>query len=247
MRRFFISNAMSDGICGVGATFDIAGSDAQHISRVLRMREGDEILVCDMAKRQFICVIRDFSSETVTVEVKEIRSDCPDVDYKVTLYQALIKGDKMDSVVRHAVELGVDSIVPVLCERCVSTPDQAGLLKKIDRWQRIATEAAKQCGRGEVPTVEDGISFADMLSRMEGKEGAFLCYEGEEQKSIREVISDVSSPFSFFIGPEGGLSSGEVEAAHSRNIPTVGLGRLILRTETAGLAVLSMILYEKSL
>jgi 16S rRNA (uracil1498-N3)-methyltransferase len=251
MRRFFISNAVSSSFSGQGTIFTLDGSDAHHIARVLRMKEGDRVLVCDMAQHQYICHIRTVKTtpggESIVLEVAEKKEEQTELSYQIVLFQALIKGDKMDSVIRHAVELGVHEVVPVLCERCVSTPDEKNLKKKIERWQRVAIEAAKQSGRSSIPKVSDCISFRDMIVRLEAMSASFICFEGENKRSIREVIGCDAEKIGFFIGPEGGLSCGEVFLAQNAGIPTVTLGKLILRTETAALAVLSMVLYEKIL
>lgn len=251
MRRFFISNEQSAALRGIGSMITLNGSDARHIARVLRIREGEKILVCDMARRLFVCTVTavrtSSEGDAVDCTVTAIHDAPTDGGAKSVLYQALIKGDKMDSVIRHATELGVDAVVPVLCERCVSTPDAKSLQNKIARWQKICVEAAKQCGRADVPTVRGCLTFDEMLADIKTLPAPFFCYEAEEQTSVREILTSSDGPFGFFIGPEGGLSVAEVEKAHGAGIPTVGLGKRILRTETAGLAVLSMILYEKSL
>lgn len=236
--RFFISRSEFNG-----DTVTIRGTDAGHIYRVLRLREGDKITVCDMQKNLYDGTLTYVSAEEVEVSLSGCRPSPAEPPYTVTLYQGMPKGDKLDTIVQKAVELGATAIVPVMCERAVSRPDEKSMDKKLIRLNRIAAEAAKQCGRGVVPEVRPVISYKEMLSELVSAELHFVCYEGDGTVPCKEIITakESASSVAFYIGPEGGVSAGEINAAKERNIPLAGLGKRILRTETAPLFVLSAI------
>ncbi len=235
--RFFISKSEFRG-----DAVTITGTDANHIYRVLRLREGDKITVCDMQKNIYDGVLEYVSADEAEVSLSNCRPCPTEPPYTITLYQGMPKGDKLDTVVQKAVELGATAIVPVMCERAVSRPDEKSMDKKIVRLNRIAAEAAKQCGRGTVPEVGSMVSYKQMLDELCKADLKFICYEGDDTVHCRNIISghrgEIES-VAFYIGPEGGISAGEIDAAKERNIPLAGLGKRILRTETAGLYVLS--------
>ena len=234
--RFFISKSefREDKVT-------ISGTDANHVYRVLRLREGDKITVCDMQKNIYDGTLTYVSADCAEATVCNCRPSPAEPPYKITLYQGMPKGDKLDFIVQKAVELGVTEIVPVICERAVSRPDEKSMDKKIIRLNRIAAEAAKQCGRGIIPEVKDALSFKQMLEELTNARLHFICYEGDTVRPVREIIEKAGAfgEVAFFIGPEGGISAGEIEAANQKNIPLAGLGKRILRTETAPLFVLS--------
>lgn len=223
-------------------TVRITGSDAFHLQKVLRLGVGDSILVCDMFRTEYDGVIQTMSADGLTVSLSEGRKNSSEFPFEVTLFQAIPKGDKFDTIVQKAVELGVTSIVPVLCERCVSRPDEKSFLKKLERYKKIAASAASQCGRGFIPKIAPQVSFAQALESIRNSDTGFICYEGTNTLHIRDFLAGKSPVnISFLIGPEGGLSSGEIDKAGELNIPLVGLGKRILRTETASGFVLSAI------
>ncbi len=235
--RFFISKSEFRG-----DAVTITGTDANHIYRVLRLREGDKITVCDMQKNIYDGVLEYVSAEKAEVSLSNCRPCPTEPPYTITLYQGMPKGDKLDTVVQKAVELGATAIVPVMCERAVSRPDEKSMDKKIVRLNRIAAEAAKQCGRGTVPEVGNMVSYKQMLDELCKADLKFICYEGDDTVHCRHIISGHEGKIesvAFYIGPEGGISAGEIDAAKEKNIPLAGLGKRILRTETAGLYVLS--------
>lgn len=220
----------------------ITGSDAFHLQKVLRLGVGDQILVCDMFRTEYDGVIQNVSAVGLTVSLSEGRMTNSEFPFDVTLFQAIPKGDKFDTIVQKAVELGVTTIVPVLCERCVSRPDEKSFLKKLERYNKIAASAASQCGRGIIPKVAPQVSYAQALKSIQNSDAGFICYEGTNTLHIRDFLVGKSpANISFLIGPEGGLSSGEIDEAIMVNIPLVGLGKRILRTETASGFVLSAI------
>ena len=243
MPRFFIEKGSDDYI-------EITGDDAFHISKSLRMKIGDEITVCDFTNTEFDCLIQSISDTAVLLRVVSKHASECEADIKVTVFQALPKGDKFETVVQKAVELGASEIVPVLTERCVSRPDAKSLAKKCERWQKISAEAAKQSGRAIIPDVSEGMDFNSALEYMEKHDLSFFCYEKETQLSLRAFLEANKQGFdgkissvAFLVGSEGGISDDEAAKLVAHNIPSVSLGKRILRTETAPLAVLSALMF----
>lgn len=240
MSKFFIEQQQA-----TGDVFSITGEDAFHISRVLRMQIGETILVGDGMGWDYLCKFLDIQDKMVTVQVLE-KSKCnQELPVAVTLYQAMTKGDKMELIVQKAVELGVTSIVPFYSKRCVAkweTGEKGE--KKTARFQKIAFTAAKQSERGRIPQFSLPVSFSQAVADASQKELALIPYEEETKCHLRQVISEkpVLSA-SVLIGPEGGFEKEEVLQAKSAGILPVSLGRRILRTETAGLFVLSALSY----
>ena len=246
MPRFFVS-ASQIGVRDDGQkTVLIIGEDASHITRSLRMKAGEKITVCDMARCEYECEIISVG-EAVTALVTEERASENEPPYKAVLYQALIKGDKFDSVVQKAVECGVSEIVPVLTERCVVRLSKEDCKKKIVRWQRIADEASKQCGRGELVKVSPMLTFKEAVLSASATDISLFCYEGEDTLSISDVLEGVENcpeKIAFMIGPEGGFSKAEAAIAAESGVKSVTLGPRILRTETAPPFVLACLSYR---
>lgn len=235
--RIFITG---DAVCGEHVK--IVGSDALHLSKVLRLRTGDHVLICNMKRTEFDSIITSTEEDAVLVTLGEGLPNNSEFPFSVTLYQGVPKGDKLETIVQKAVELGVTSIVPVLCERCVSRPDDKTFVKKIERLNKIAAAAAAQCGRGIVPFVLSPMTFSSACEKIAQDELHFICYEGSDTLPMKKFFEGKNpTSISFLIGPEGGLSSGETEVALKHGIPLIGLGNRILRTETASGFVLSAI------
>ena len=238
MPRFFVDSVS-------GNTISIRGNDAYHIGRSLRMRIGDIITVC-ADRVEYRAKILSISDKEVVCDVLSAEKSENEPTVNVVLYQALPKSDKMDLIVQKAVELGVYKIVPVITARCVSRPAKSGYEKRVERYNKIALEAAKQSGRGIVPTVSEFMTINEVIEKSKEFDLFFVPYECEEQKTLKEILtskSDVKS-VGFVIGPEGVFDLSETEKLHSSGIDTVTLGKRILRTETAGEAVLAMTMYE---
>lgn len=239
MPRFFLlSEVPADGI------LTITGDDAKHISFSLRMREGERLTVCDGNGTDHLSVIESFQGGAVTVRVLQTEKCAAESPLRLRLYQSVPKGDKSDTIVQKAVELGVSEIIPVYSARCIVRPDRERDEKRVSRLSRIAKEAAMQSGRGIIPRVLPCMRFADALAEpRDGK--AFLCYENETAVSLKEYLEAADlkegGTLSFFVGPEGGYESGEVALAEQCGVPSVGLGRRILRCETASGYVLSAV------
>ncbi|HEX3027191.1 MAG TPA: 16S rRNA (uracil(1498)-N(3))-methyltransferase [Clostridia bacterium] len=220
----------------------ITGQDAKHISRVLRMKPGEKLTVCDGMGNDYLCEITSMLEHEVTLSILDKSKSKSEPAVSVTLFQGLPKSDKMDYIVQKSVELGITRVVPVVTARSVSRPDEKSMHGKIERWNKIAAEAAKQCGRGQIPKVETTVTFHRALDELRRMETALLFYEGSTAK-IAGQLNNTVREIGFLIGPEGGLEPGEVQAAKEAGIFVAGLGPRILRTETAPICVLSIIMY----
>lgn len=218
----------------------ITGDDARHIGRSLRMRLGDEIILCRMG-REYVCSIKSISDEQVVCRVLSSHRTLAEPDIKLTLFQAVPKLDKLELIVQKATELGAFSIVPVLTARCISRPDRAGFARKIERLNKIALEAAKQSGRGIVPAVEDIISLEAAAERLSELDLALMCYEKGGVR-INEVDFSGAGTVGVLIGSEGGFEDSEAEFCMTQGITAIHLGQRILRCETAPIAALSIIM-----
>lgn len=235
MPRFFI-----DSVSGDSAV--ITGEDAAHISRSLRMKEGEHLVLCDGRGMDYTCRIHEFSGGNVHVTVESSERSKSEPEMRITLFQGLPKGDKMDLIVQKSVELGVHEIVPVLTDRCVARPDAASARKKRERWQKIAHEAAKQSGRGVIPAVHAVCSLQEAAQKAKELETSLVFYEGGGGKIAEHVCSNMKSA-AVFVGPEGGFEEAEVELLKVHGSKQTTLGPRILRTETAPLAAISVILF----
>lgn len=221
--------------------YSLFGEDGRHISKSLRMNKGESLTLCSPSGTVHNCVVEEISGDMVKVNVLSNKISEAEPDVKVTLYQALPKGDKMELIIQKAVEIGVSEIVPVISSRCVSRPDKKSLSKKTVRWQKIAKQAAMQSGRGIVPKVRECISFNDAVKSAKGDKVIFYELGGE---SVKTILKDKPSEISMFIGSEGGFSSEEVNLVTENGGRKATLGKRILRAETAPLVALTLIMYE---
>ena len=241
MPRFFIDKNTAAPV--PGELFEIAGEDARHISSSLRMREGEELTLCDGAGTDYLCAVESVG-QTVSVRVISLSESRGEPPYRAAVYQALVKGDKFDSVVQKSVECGAASVTPFLSSRCVSRPDDRSVGKKTERWRKIAAEAAMQCGRGAVPEVGNALPFSGMIKAAAEADIPLFCYEGGGEP-LRDVLrGEKPGTVSVVIGPEGGFSPEEAAEAAAAGMKTVSLGARILRTETVAQTVLSCLSYE---
>lgn len=230
--RFFGENA--------GETALITGTDAVHISRVLRMKTGEYAIVCDGQGTDCLCRIISAAEKAVELEILDRRPSEGEPTVKLRLFQCMPKSDKMDFIVQKAVELGAVEIIPVISKRCVSRPDEKTAAKKRERWQRIAEEAAKQCGRGRIPGVGDMISFTEAV-KSHGSGTGILFYECGGEK-LNDLIKPDVSEIDVYIGSEGGFEPAEAELAVSAGIVPATLGTRILRCETAPVAAIAVLM-----
>ena len=242
MPRFFVEkeSVLADKIV-------IGGEDAKHISLSLRARVGEKITACDGNGIDYECEISDITKNEVTLSILEEKASEAEPDVEVTLYQALVKSDKFDFIVQKCTELGVSKIVPVVTERCISRPDEASLNKKVQRWNKIAKEAAMQSGRGRIPVIEDAVSFDKALDEIKIADCGFLCYEAQPHMPINEIWLSCKKKaniknVSFLVGPEGGISDAEAAKTSQSGVYAASLGPRILRAETAPLCVMSAVM-----
>ncbi|NLI53335.1 MAG: 16S rRNA (uracil(1498)-N(3))-methyltransferase [Clostridiales bacterium] len=236
MRRFFC-----DDIAGGTAT--ITGDDAHHIGRVLRMKAGDTLSLCDGAGYEYDAVITSVSAEAAVCAVGERRKSGAESPVQVTLFQCLPKTGKLETIVQKCTELGVFAVAPVLSARCVVVPNK-DFEKKRERYARVAAEAAKQSRRALVPEVLPLVELKQIDPR--AFDLFLVAYEEETARSLKQALRAASAPqrIALFIGPEGGLEESEVARLTGAGAVSVSLGARILRTETAGMAMLAQVLYE---
>lgn len=235
---------------------EILGGDVNHISHVLRMKAGEEIVVSDGYGNEYGCRLCRFTDTAVYAAILEKRRVASELSSPITLFQCLPKGDKMELIVQKAVELGVSRIVPVASKRCVVKLDAKREANKRKRWQAVAESAAKQSGRAMIPTVQSAVGFSEALLQAKEQDVCLIPYEcagelledGQDSamERTRKILSHIEKGQSIgvFIGPEGGFEKEEVEAARKMGAQPVSLGRRILRTETAGLCILSVLMIQ---
>lgn len=215
----------------------VTGEDASHIARSLRMKAGEELTLCTPDGRRHECEITSVSPEAV--EVRVLRSTVCEQEptVRVSLYIALMKGDKIDDVIQKAVELGVYEITPFISARCISRPDEKSLVKKQQRWQKIADGAASQSRRGILPRVNPCIDIGDIPQAVKDLDCAVVCYEcGGEP--LRAVIPADAGSVAIITGAEGGFEQAEIDALKEAGVAVATLGRRILRAQTAPVAAL---------
>ncbi len=251
MPRFFISNEqLEDNI------ITLTGDDAHHIARSLRMAVGETLVLCDEFANEYECTIVGFVGDSaVHAKINRCTASLAEPPVRITLFQALSKGDKLDTVIQKAVECGVSRIVPFESERCVVRVKEDAETRKTERRAKIAAEAAKQSGRGMLPTVSTTVSFDGMLREASESSLALFCYEGEGTQPLGRVLSEKLVPNSdgkygdvaIIVGSEGGFSPLEAQRAAECGLCPVGLGRRILRTETAPVFALSCVICHTEL
>ena len=224
----------------------VEGEEVKHIRKVLRLKEGDEITVFDGLGKEFEGTIVEEGLSSVVIRIKNVYSSKRDSPLEVTLAQSLLKGEKMDYLIQKATELGVKEIVPFLSSRSVPLLEKSKSLKRHHRWERIAIEASKQCGRGVIPKIQSLQDYSEMLPKASPNALRLILWEREGIK-LKEILerSKERKKIFFVIGPEGGFNQGEVDEAKGAGFIPVTLGRRILRAETASLCFLSILQYEK--
>lgn len=226
----------------------ITGSDVKHIKNVLRMEKGEKIVICDGQGKDYYCAIESLDKEEVLAKILEINDTETELETKIYLFQGLPKKDKMELIIQKAVELGVHEIIPVSMKRCVAKiEDGKKEKKKLERWQSISTSAAKQSGRGIIPNIHHVLTFEEALQMADTLEYNLVPYEqAEGMEGSHKVVQEACKHKSIgiFIGPEGGFDDAEIEKVLNRGFQTISLGKRILRTETAGLAIVSILMFE---
>ena len=243
MHRFFVEEP------AMGAnSITITGGDVNHIKNVLRMSVGDKICVINgQNNKEYYCEITALGSDTVDTRICEIRESDQELANEIVLFQGLPKSDKMELIIQKAVELGVHTIVPVSTDRTVVKLDAKKEANKRKRWMSISESAAKQSGRLRIPEVTQVVSFREALEMAGKMDVRLIPYElAEGMEKTREIMSGIQpgQSVAVFIGPEGGFESSEIEKAREIGIQSITLGKRILRTETAGLVTLAMLVYN---
>jgi 16S rRNA (uracil1498-N3)-methyltransferase len=242
MHHFFVNpEQVEDGL------IRITGSDVNHIKNVLRIRQGEEMLVSDGTGRDYLCQAEEIAGQEVTVRILETEEEGRELPSRIWLFQGLPKSDKMEFIIQKAVELGAAGIVPVSTRNTVVKLDQKKEEAKVKRWQAIAESAAKQSKRSLVPRVSGIMTLKEAFDYVEsqGFSVRLIPYEHEAGMDGTKTELDAAGPgqdIAVFIGPEGGFDEREIELALSKGVRPISLGRRILRTETAGLALLSVLM-----
>lgn len=242
MHKFFV-----DEKCVDGNFINITGDDVKHIYKVLRLKDGDKININNCKGEEFLAKINEITKSNVLCEIVEkvdVNNESP---VKLHLYQGMPKAAKMDLIVQKATELGIMSITPVITERVIIKNDLKEF-KKIDRWNKIALEASKQCKRSIIPKVMEPIAFDSLLEQLKSVDLVVVPYENKEEVGIKTVIKKIATndikSIAIIIGPEGGFEEEEIEKLSEAKAEIVTLGPRILRTETAGFVCASLLMYE---
>lgn len=239
MARFFVDPKILENEFLV-----LTGKNAEH-ARVLRLKNGEKVVVSDGCGNECACTVSDVSPGQISLVVDERMTSSNEPAIRVSVYMAFSKGDKLEHVIQKATELGAHEIVAFPSARCVSRPDEKSLHKKLERWQKIAASAAEQSGRGMVPQVLVSDSYLNAIERARQTDIAILFYENERATTLRMALEESKyTSVSLITGPEGGLEPSEVEQAISAGLRVCTLGKRILRCETAPLCALSAVMFD---
>ncbi len=252
MYRFYVDEEQH-----TGDRIVVVGEDVNHIRNVLRLTEGDKIVLCNGDNVDYLSeIVNEASKNEIECRIIQTMSSTTELPIRIVLYQGLPKKDKMELIIQKCVELGVSEIVPVTMKRCiVKIEDEKSEAKKNARWSEISRAAAKQSGRGTIPKIGRVLSFKEALKKAvsEDPEHLLVPYENEEGiLSIKNFVSKLKESLkegskctvSVFIGPEGGFDESEIEETRKNGAHTVSLGERILRTETAGFTTAAILMYE---
>lgn len=242
MQHFFVTpdQVQEDRIC-------ITGSDVNHMKNVLRMHIGEQVTINDGNNISYLCRVESYEEDLAILHIEEEQMTDTELPSHIYLFQGLPKQDKMELIVQKAVELGVYEMIPVATKRAVVKLDEKKALKKVARWQQIAESAAKQAARGYIPRVHNLMNYKEALSYAESLDVVLIPYElAEGMKESKRIIEEIhpGESIGIFIGPEGGFEVEEVEVAISMGAKSITLGKRILRTETAGLTTLSVLMFH---
>ena len=242
MHHFFVSpNQIDDKYV------TITGGDVNHIKNVLRMKVDEELLISNGQDKDYYCKIEAISDDEIKALILDEEFEGTELPTELYLFQGLPKSDKMELIIQKAVELGVKEIIPVATKRCVVKLDDKKEASKIKRWQAISESAAKQSRRTKIPEISSDKSLKEAINRAKDFELGIIPYENfKDMKETKEVLSKVQKgiKIGIFIGPEGGFEESEVQYALDNGIHPISLGKRILRTETAGLAILSVLMFQ---
>lgn len=224
----------------------LTGPDLNHMKNVLRMRIGEDVWISDGSEKEYHCTIEEFQEDSAVLHILDAQESQYELPSRIYLFQGLPKGDKMELIIQKAVELGAYAVVPVETRRCVVKLDAKKAQKKVSRWQQISESAAKQSKRMLIPEVKNVMNWKEALAFAKGLDVVLIPYElAKGMKETREILSAIQPGQSvgIFIGPEGGFEEEEVRDAMEAGGKPVTLGKRILRTETAGMTMLSILMY----
>lgn len=226
----------------------ITGSDLEHLVRVLRLRPGDAITVSNGQGTVYHCVLQQITKDKAVGTIRGAYPDTSEPPIEVMLLQGLPKGDKLDLIIQKATELGVTAVYPIAMERSVVKLSPEKAASRVKRWQRIAFEAAKQCRRNRAPVVHSVMTLAGVFDSLPGETKVLIPWEGEKTRGIRQVLTSpeftAAKRIALVIGPEGGFAGEEIILAENWGAVPVSLGPRILRTETAAIATLTVLMYQ---
>lgn len=242
MHHFFVSPDQIDE-----KYVTITGGDVNHIKNVLRMKIDEELLISNGQDKDYYCKIESVSDDEIKAVILDEEFEGTELPTELYLFQGLPKSDKMELIIQKAVELGVKEIIPVATKRCVVKLDDKKEASKIKRWQAISESAAKQSRRTIIPEVSTVMSFKEAINRAKEFELGIIPYENfKDMTETKEVLKKVQKgiKIGIFIGPEGGFEESEIQYALENGIHPISLGKRILRTETAGLAILSVLMFQ---
>jgi len=247
MQRYFVTPEQFSG-----DTVKIDGEDARHIAKVMRGKAGDKLIVSDGHSREALVEITLIEIGEVTAAILENLNMTQEAALKVTVAQSLPKGDKMETVIQKCTEIGAVAFIPFLSERTIVQYDERKEGKRLERWRKISKEAAEQAHRNRIPAVHPPLSWKKLLQSFGEYDAVYFCYEKEEGLQLRSAVApwiqglaeDSSRSVLIVVGPEGGFSVEESLQAEQAGAVSVGLGRRILRCETAGMVAAACILYE---
>lgn len=234
MQKLFIDYTPGDEIL-------LDSAQARHIAKSLRKKKGDMLIVTDGSGNDFGCMIDEITKDSVHLSVCYKQAGQSEPDCEVTVYQAVPKGSKLEEIIQKCVELGAVRIVPVLTKRCVSRPDEKSAEKKNERYRKIALEAAQQSGRGIIPEISRMTTLKNAAEN-DGSEVKIVFYEGGGEP-LKDIIEPNTKSVSVYIGPEGGFAADEMDLLKSNGAIAATLGKRILRTQTAPVAALSVIMF----
>ena len=241
MYQFFVEDEQvtEDGVL-------ITGSDVNHIRNVLRMKPGEKVRISTRAGANYLCSITQVEEMSVAAQILETMAGT-ELPNRIVLFQGLPKADKMELIIQKAVELGAAEVVPVSMKNCVVKLDAKKAENKVKRWQQIAESAAKQSKRSLIPAVHEVLSYREAVAYAAECDVRLVPYENEQGMAGTKTMIEAIVPgesIAVFIGPEGGFDESEIAEARDAGMKTISLGNRILRTETAGLAALSILMYQ---
>ena len=232
---------------------NITGNDVNHIKNVLRKKQGDILTICNIANMtDYLCEISQISDNLIECKIQQKLKESVESNVHVTIMQGLPKADKMELIIQKSVELGAYDITPIEMKRCVVKLNEKDKMKKIDRWQKISEVAAKQSGRNIIPKVNNIINLKNICNSLKEYDIVLVAYENEKNNTIKEELKKIKEinnkeneiKIACFIGPEGGIDEEEINLLRKSGAKTITLGKRILRTETASLNLLNVIMYE---